>query len=264
MKSDMETPRDIVLLGAGNLASTLGPRLRASAARVLQVFSRSETKANALAAALEAQPIQDLTRVAPGADLYLLAVRDDAIAPVANALARHLPPGSLLAHTSGATPLSALSAYFARHAVLYPLQTFSAGREIDFESIPICVQAARSEDAEALLALARRLSRRVLLANDEQRATLHLAAVFVNNFVNHLFGIGEHLLHEKGLSFELLLPLIEETIAKARTMPPAAAQTGPARRDDRGAMTRHLEMLGAHPRYQTLYRLLSESIQKAE
>ncbi len=251
----------IVLIGAGNLGFRLGIRMAECGIAPVQVFSRSMDKARRLGQTIGAEYVNRLDDVRPDADVCLIAVRDDAISEVAGYLSKVLRNDPLAAHTSGATPSSLLAPHFRRYGVFYPLQTFSAGREPEFGHIPVCVFSPLQEDLEILRGLAGHISTAVHVTDDDQRATLHLAAVFVNNFVNHLYHTGYRILREKGLPFELLLPLIEETAQKLQPgLDPEEVQTGPARRGDSATVQRHLEHLRRHPEWQELYRMLTASI----
>jgi len=251
---------DIALIGSGNLGRHLGIHLKQSGHRLLQVFSRALDKANDLAQRTGSQAVNQLSTLTPEASIYILAVSDDAIAEVGAQLSRRLPPDALVVHTSGATPSQVLAPHFKRYGVFYPLQTFSRNREIDMREVPFCLTASSEEDVTILEKLAQDLSRSVYRITDEQRAYLHLGGVWVNNFTNHLFHIGEALLKEQQLPFDLLRPLIRETAAKIQQQPPAAMQTGPAVRGDRATMERHRALLDERPDWKALYRLISESI----
>jgi len=253
----------VVLIGVGNVGAHLARRMAERGWPPVQVFSRQSGKAQAVARAIGAEAVHDLQKIRPDADICLLAVHDGAIEEVAAQLAQTLNHNALVAHTSGATPSSVLAGHFRRYGVFYPLQTFSSGREPDFAKIPICVFAPAAEDQAILQTLAGRISHSVQAVDDEQRATLHLAAVFVNNFVNLMYRIGHDIVQKEGIPFDALLPLIGETAQKvADGFPPADVQTGPARRNDTATMQRHLDLLSGQPDLQEIYRLLSEAIQK--
>jgi predicted short-subunit dehydrogenase-like oxidoreductase (DUF2520 family) len=253
----------VALIGAGNVGWRLGLRLAEQGFSLLQVYSRNPHKAHALAQATGAlQAIHQLEALRPDADLYLLAVPDDAIAPTAEALAAILPAHARIAHTSGATPVAALGSYFDRRGIFYPLQTFSRTREVDFSRVPLCIYAPEPEAETWLMGVAHRLSEAVYRVDDEQRAILHLAAVFVNNFTNALYGIGASIVAEGELPFALLQPLIAETAAKVQTLSPQQAQTGPALRNDQATIERHLARLEASPHWQEIYRQLTEEIKR--
>jgi predicted short-subunit dehydrogenase-like oxidoreductase (DUF2520 family) len=251
----------IVLVGSGRIAWHLGKRLKSKGLPIAQVLSRTAAHAQPLAAALGAGWSDDWTQVRPDADWLLLAVRDDAIGEVAASLAPHAPD-ALATHTSGATPGTVLAPHFGRHGVFYPLQSFSMERVPVWSKIPFCVDASDEEGLLFLKKTAKIIGNLVYRVNDAQRAQLHVAAVFANNFANHCFAIAEKLLDEQDLPFEMLHPLMEETLAKALQDSPERMQTGPALRGDEDTMRRHQDLLEKHPAWQALYAQLSESIQK--
>lgn len=253
----------IVLIGAGNVAQHLAPALSTQEGYEIEaVFSRHIARAAALRQKLpqstKAQSHLDFNQ--SKADLFILAVTDDALAEVAQRLIT--PPEALIVHTSGTRPMSVLSALAQPKGVFYPLQTFSVGKKVDFSEVPFCIEAARKTDEMRLVRLAKKLSKRVYLVDSEQRKSLHLAAVFANNFSNHLFGIAEEILQKANLSFELLHPLLKETAEKASNMSPTEAQTGPARRQDQEVIKKQLDLLQEKPHWQMLYKMLSEMIQE--
>lgn len=253
----------INLLGAGRVAAQLAPALHRAGHRVAAVWSRQVASAQAVAAPLGALalhgPAPDL-RLAPPADLYLLAVPDDAAAGVL--AAAQWPAGALVAHTSGSLPLSIFEAQpTLRGAVFYPLQTFSPGRAIDWPTVPLLLEAAHPADLPRLQAAAAALSQRVLLVATAQRRQLHVAAVFASNFTNHLLGIADALLSAAELPADLLTPLVRETVDKALHNPPFRVQTGPAIRHDAATIAAHAAALAPHPRWQALYAQLTTSIQ---
>lgn len=258
----------IGLFGAGRVAAALGPALAAAGHQVVFVSSRTLGPAEALAARLPgclALPAAAARQALPSADAYLLAVPDAAVLALAAALP--WPPGAVVAHLAGALPLGALAeAAPAAHAgVLYPLQTFSPGRAVAWPEVPLFVEAADPATEARLLALARSLSGRVARLDSGQRLRLHLGAVWASNFTNHLLGVAQHLLAEAGLPFELLHPLVRETVDKALDAQPSAfaVQTGPAVRLDQPTLVAHAAALAAHPAWQLLYAELSASIQAA-
>ncbi|MCC6280070.1 MAG: DUF2520 domain-containing protein [Saprospiraceae bacterium] len=252
----------IVIVGSGRIAWHLGKRLKAKGLPVSQVLSRTAAHARALAETLQAPWSDDWSKVIPDADWLLMAIRDDVIDDVASLLSPHVP-GALATHTSGATPGSVLRPFFQRYGVFYPLQTFSMERSPVWSKIPFCVDAAAESDVLFLIKIAKTISNLAYRVTDAQRAQLHVAAVFANNFANHCFSIAEKILEEKDLPFDMLHPLMEETLAKALQNSPDKMQTGPAIRGDMDTIKRHLELLGDHPEWQDLYKKISESIQTA-
>lgn len=250
---------NITLIGAGRIAWHLGRRLKAKGFPVRQVVSRTPEHAEKLALALGCDWSADWSEVNVDTDWLLLAVRDDAIEDVAMVLSRFVP-GAFATHTSGATPGAVLAPHFERYGVFYPLQSFSQDRVPVWSKIPFCVDAHSSDDLLLLKKIAKTIGNLVYRVNDEQRASLHVAAVFANNFANRCFALAEQILDEKGLPFEMLHPLMEETLAKALQDSPAKMQTGPAMRGDKDTLQRHLRLLDAHPELSEIYRIMSNSI----
>ena len=252
----------IVLIGAGNVAHHLGYRLVEKGHQIVQVFSRKKTKAKKLAQRLNCDYTNDLGKVNPEANLYILAVNDEAIEVVASQLSSILNSKALVVHTSGATPGTVLKPHFTFYGNFYPLQTFSISKAVDFSQIPFCIYANRKKHRGQLESLAQNLSPLVYTIDDQQRAILHVAAVFANNFTNHLFHISHQILEEKNIPFDLLKPLIKETAEKVQHQAPQLMQTGPAIRGDQKTIDQHLNYLLQHPDYQKLYLLLTKSIRE--
>lgn len=249
----------IVIVGSGRIAWHLGKRLKAKGMPVAQVLNRTAAHAQSLAESLGAHWTDDWSAALPDADWLLIAVRDDAVAEMGESLAPYVP-NALATHTSGATPGAVLKPFFQRHGVFYPLQSFSFERSPVWSKIPFCVDAQSNEDVLFLKKIAKTIGNLVYRVNDEQRAALHVAAVFANNFANHCFAIAEKLLDEKDLPFEMLHPLMEETLAKALHDSPARMQTGPAVRGDEDTVRRHLGLLKNRPEWRELYERISLSI----
>jgi len=255
----MESYPKIVLVGAGRIAWHLGKRLKGKGLPIAQVITRNADHARDLGDSLSAAWSADPADVIPEADWIILAVRDDAIAMVADSLSPYVTEG-LVTHTSGGTAGALLAQYFKRYGVFYPLQSFSLEHMPVWSKIPFCVDAATDADVLFLKKIAKTIGNLVYQVNDEQRAYIHVAAVFANNFANHCFAIAEKILDEKDLPFELLHPLMEETLAKALQDSPARMQTGPAVRGDHKTIQRHLQLLEIHPVWANLYEKLSLDI----
>lgn len=249
----------IVIVGAGRIAWHLGKRLKSKGLPVVQIISRSAEHAEALGESLHTPWTDSPAELLPDADWIILAVRDDAIEEVAATFAPFVQ-NSLVTHTSGGTAGALLAPYFERYGVFYPLQSFSLEHTPVWSKIPFCVDAQSDEDVLFLKKIAKTIGNLVYRVTDEQRAQLHVAAVFANNFANRCFAIAEKILDEKDLPFELLHPLMEETLAKALQDSPARMQTGPAMRGDVDTVRRHLNLLAENPEWQEIYRELSENI----
>lgn len=252
----MELKR-VVIVGSGNVAEALARALPASGAELCQVFARNRERGPRVAALGGTTWTADPDRLAE-ADLYLFAVSDRAVGEVAASL--RLPDGAVAAHTAGSVPLDALEA-FPRRAVIYPLQTFTAGRAVDFARVPLFLEASDKGTYQAVERFARRLSSQLYPADSKRRGILHLAGVLACNFVNALYAAGERTLAREGLPFEALRPLIAETAAKALAAPsPAAVQTGPAVRGDLPTLERHRALLAEEPLLLEIYNLMSRYI----
>ena len=255
------------LFGAGRVAAALAPALAAAGHHLVFVASRTLGPAQLLAVSLPgcvALPQAAALAAPPPADVYLLAVPDAAVPALVTA--GEWPAGALLAHVAGALPLAVFAARpQVRGGVLYPLQTFSPGRRIDWPAVPLFVEAAELAAEATLLALARSLSQRVALLGSAERLRLHLGAVWASNFTNHLLGVAQQVVAEAGLPFELLHPLVRETVDKALAAQPSpfAVQTGPAVRYDAPTLAAHAAALATHPAWQALYGQLTASIQAA-
>lgn len=244
----------LVLIGSGNVAQHLIQAFaKSNKIDIVQVFSR---KKETLAHLLDSHKITTTFNDLAEADLYIIAVSDDAIAAVSS----QLPfVNRLVVHTSGSVSIDALDKK-NRNGIFYPLQTFSKKAEIDFSQIPICLESETKSDFELLKEVAETVSRNTYKINSEQRKALHVAAVFVNNFTNHLYQIGNEICNDNNLPFEILKPLIQETANKVMTLSPKDAQTGPAIRNDQQTIAGHLAFL-KDENQKKIYQLLTQSIQ---
>jgi predicted short-subunit dehydrogenase-like oxidoreductase (DUF2520 family) len=234
----------------------MGSQVAAAGHSLLQVVARNEAAAAALAAEWGCGYTTRWEELEPDADLYIVSVSDRALAELGGRLSL---PGRLVVHTAGAVPLSALAAVSERHGVLYPLQ--SLRKEIrPFPEFPLLIDAARAEDLALLDGFARSIARQVQRADDALRIKLHVAAIFANNFTNHLYSLSADFCRREDIDFSLLLPLIEETAQRVERYDPRTVQTGPAIRGDRATMDRHLEILTNYHNMSALYRVFSDQI----
>lgn len=256
----------VVFIGAGRLASCLAPALQRGGAEVLQVWSRSEASAQALASTLCCPAVWGaLDGVCRDADVYLLCVRDDVISDVARSLRAIIGLGPIVAHTSGGTALDDIIVGSSDHVgVFYPLQSFTRGRKIDFSEVHFFLEAIDDTTYCRLTALAALLtsSSHIHRLATADRRRMHLAAVFVSNFVNHCCVLAEDILQPTGLDFKVMRPLLAETVSKLDVMTPVEAQTGPALRWDERVLDAHRELLIDLDAMRALYDMLSQSIHK--
>lgn len=246
----------VTIIGSGNVAHHLIRVFTQNREiELVQVFARNK---QSLSGVVADELLTDSFSELKPADVYLISVTDDAIAEVS----KKLPfTGKLVAHTSGTQPLSILSDK-NRRAVFYPLQTFSKGKKVNFKEIPICLESENADDFHLLESLAKNISDNVYDINSEKRKALHVAAVFVSNFVNHLYKIGSDICQENQIPFEILKPLIVEVADKINYLEPKEAQTGPAKRGDRNVIEAHLKFLDTQPQIQNIYQTLTQSILK--
>ena len=225
----------ILILGDGNVASHL-----------YKAFSKVDTIIVAM------KNSRNLTNI-PNADVTIIAVSDDAIAEVSSKIAN-----SLVVHTSGSVAMTSLKSK-GRKGVFYMLQTFSKDKIIEFSEVPFCLEAENEQDYALLATLAQSIGEKVYTVSSEQRKALHVAAVFVNNFTNHMYKTGSDICTEYKVPFAILEPLIKETAAKIESLSPAAAQTGPAIRKDQKTIKEHLALL--NKQQQEIYTIVTKSIQ---
>jgi predicted short-subunit dehydrogenase-like oxidoreductase (DUF2520 family) len=247
----------VILIGSGNVATHLGSALMRSKHTIVQVFSRSESAAKKLSRKLKCGYTTDVLSISSKADLYIIALRDEAIEIF---LSQFPVTGKPIVHTSGSVSMNVFKKKFKDFGVFYPVQTFSMNREVNFKTVPICLEAGNELTKKKIQALAKSISSSCHFIDSKQRKQIHLAAVFANNFSNHLLVIAENIMAHQNISFDLLRPLILETAMKVQAKSPQDMQTGPAMRGDLAIIREHLKMLEGKPGFKKIYRLISESI----
>ena len=251
----------IALIGAGNVATCLGPRLKEAGHEITAVYSRTVESARALADRLGATYTTDLKAV-PASDAAIVMLKDDALKELAPAISDSLND-TLLLHTAGSVSMDIwYTAGAMKYGVLYPMQTFSKTSVIDWSQVPLFIEGSSDQTLDSIRELALTVSPDVTVLSSEGRKKLHLAAVFTCNFSNHMYAIAEQLLADEGVPFRVMLPLVRETARKVETMSPHDAQTGPAIRGDRKVIDEHLALLKDNPEFAELYRLNSTDINK--
>jgi predicted short-subunit dehydrogenase-like oxidoreductase (DUF2520 family) len=248
----------IGIIGSGNVAQHLIVALHKSIiegadVEITTVFSRQNTELKNL---INSNVICSEWNLLKEADLYIIAVSDSAVSEVSDKIPFK---NKLLVHTSGAVSLEAINSN-NRKGVFYPLQTFSKNVALDFKTIPICIESENGADLELLKKVANTISDSVYEINSEQRKAVHVAAVFVNNFTNNLYKIGNDICIENKIPFEIVLPLINETARKVNWLSPIEAQTGPAKRNDEETINSHLAFL-TNENQKNIYKILTQSIQ---
>lgn len=247
---------NIVFIGAGNLATHLAIVMHQKGMRIIQIYSHTAAHAKVLAKQIGCDSTNDLKELNPTADLYVFALKDALLNEV---LAQVAPNNGLWVHTAGSIPIDIFAPYTNRYGVLYPMQTFSKQRKVDFNEIPLFLEASRTEDEKMLKQIAYSITPNIQMLSSEKRRALHLAAIFACNFTNHCYALAANLLKDQDIPFEILQPLIQETANKVLSMPPHVAQTGPAIRYDQNVIEAHLASL-TDPNLKNIYQLMSESI----
>ncbi len=249
----------VVVLGSGNVASSLAPAIeRSGAGNVVQVYSRDIGNAQTLAAKLsECCPVDDPADIVTDADIYLVTLADDAVGPV---LSRIIRNDALWLHTSGSLPMTVLAENSSRYGVFYPLQTFSKSRPVDLDTVSLFTEGSSEATEHEIRQFGAKIFKNIYHADSMTRRKMHVAAVFACNFTNYMWTIAWNLLKSNDIPFDVLEPLLRETLEKALKMPPRDGQTGPARRRDTGIIEAHASSL---PESEAkLYRLLSDCIIK--
>ena len=276
----------IVFLGSGNLATNLSLALKAAGEEIIQIFSRTQENAQALADKLHCASCTSINEIRTDADVYIFSVKDDALPSLIEQLAvklsgRHIledtqsstslstgeggERGPILLHTAGSVPMSVFPETMhyelctMNYGVLYPMQTFSKDRSVNFREIPCFVEASDNNTLGAIKTLASKISDHVLEMSSEKRRKLHLAAVFACNMTNHCYRLAEKVLEEEGIDFSLYLPLIQETANKVKELSPRKAQTGPMVRYDKTIMDAQIALINDE-RTRQIYRLMADSI----
>lgn len=250
----------IAILGSGNVAWHLAPALEDAGHTITEVYARTLKSAGDITDRVYAgEPKDDLDFSVSEADIFILAVKDSAIPEVADEVI--LPENSILVHTSGSVPLDILNYSSASYTgIFYPLQSFTKGRKIEFDEVPFLLESDDEETLQMLKKLAKSLSPLTYTVQSKDRKAMHIAAVFASNFSNHMIRIAEEVMRRQGLDFEMLKPLIIETISKSLQLGAKAAQTGPAIREDYETLEDHHQFLNYNESIAEIYRLISQDI----
>lgn len=263
MMTKMTKQTKICFIGSGNLATQLSLALYDAGYTILQVFSRTESNAIELAEKLNCNYTTNATAITTMADLYICALKDSVITEVLDQ-AYNIIKNKVIVHTAGSISIDILSKYSINRGVLYPMQTFTKAKKVDFSKVPFLLEGSNAEVSDLLMNVSSSISSKLFKVNSEDRKKIHLAAVFACNFANHAYALGGELAKAAGVPFEVLLPLIEETSEKVHFIDPIQAQSGPAVRYDKNVMSMHEEMLKENPRMLDIYKIMSESIHELD
>ena len=249
----------ITVIGSGNVAWHIARKLYACGFVIKAIVGRNYDKAKALADSVRAKAVDDFKHI-PDANVYILSLKDDVYTSVVSSLPKS---SSIYLHTSGSLEIDILKRLSPNYGVLYPFQTFSKGKDLNFSQIPFCLESSNFFTKEILMTLAEQLSEVHHWLTSQQRKQLHLAGVFASNFPNALYVIVKQILDKQKMDFSIALPLIKETVEKLDSLYPEEAQTGPAVRNDTKVIEKHIDML-SEPDYKITYELLTKIIQKQQ
>lgn len=247
----------ISFIGSGNVAFNLARAFDLSGYQIHQVISRNEQTGKELSGKYAAFYDKDISALMADADFVFLCVPDKSIESIATRIKTN---GPLIMHCAGSCSLQTISEHVNPAAVFYPLQTFTKDRQADFNKIPILIEAVDFKTYQAVRDLAFTISNRVIELDSQKRLYLHLAAVIANNFTNHLLAQSEKIVQAQQLPFDLLKPLVEETVKKAFEGSPSNNQTGPAVRNDQTTIQKHLDILTDDKDLKNLYQIISNHI----
>lgn len=249
---------EIVFVGAGRLATQFAKALHRRGHTIAAVYSRTMASAEALCAAVGGLPTDDIGQLPLKAHAFILAVKDSALPSLIPLLAKGRE-GQPMFHTAGSVPMAVLG-QLPHHGVIYPMQTFSKERDVDFAHLPIFIEAGSDLALGRAEELATAVTDRVYRLSSDERRYLHLAAVFACNFANHCYTLAADILEKHAMTFDVMLPLIAETAAKVADLHPRQAQTGPAVRFDENVINTQTALLADNPLMQEVYALMSRSI----
>lgn len=249
----------ISFIGSGNVATHLATALnKISGVNIQQIISKDKSHAKNLAMQVRADHSDELSRLKTNFDILIFAVGDDALLNILNEL--DIPDNRIVVHTAGSVPSTIFEKVSRKYGVIYPLQTFSKNKSIDWKDLPIFLTASDESTEKRLSHITKQLSRNNHIISDEQRFALHVSAVFACNFSNAAMTISQQICEESNLDFSLLHPLIRETFDKALRNGPKFSQTGPAKRGDTTVMKKHMQFLSEMPLEKKIYEMVSDFI----
>jgi len=247
---------NVVIIGSGNVATILGRKMFLAGHEIRQIVGRHEDNAAPLADELNCGYVLTLDEINKDSDLYIIAISDSSLAEIGTEL---FLDKQLVVHTAGSVPKSVLEKVSRNYGVLYPLQ--SLRKEIKTTpEMPLLVDANTEDNLTLIYDFAKTISDKVEAASDEERLKLHVGAIIVNNFANHLYALTEDYCRNENIHFQMLLPLINETASRLNSFPPKEVQTGPAERNDFQTIEKHIELLAQNPALKKIYEVMTESI----
>jgi len=245
----------ISIIGSGNVATHLANNFYKKGYEIVNIYSRTFENSQKLAKKVNALSINSITDLNRDVDILIISVSDMVIKNIVEHI--DFEP-KLVAHTTGSVSINILNK-FKNYGVLYPLQTFTKDVYVNMQNTPFCLEANNNKSLLKLKKLASSVSNNIIKLNSEQRLQCHIAAVFANNFTNHMFTIAEDLLKQKNIPFDIIKPLILETVNKIQNHSPKEMQTGPAIRNDKNTIDCHLNALSSI-NIEKIYSFVSDNI----
>lgn len=250
--------QNVTFIGSGNIAHWMAYAMHINNINVKQIYSRHLCNARALAEKYGAEAVDDLSALKPGSDLYLFMVKDDSFDDILPQLPFRLP---FAAHTAGSLSISVFNHYADKYGIIYPYQSLSKSMAFDGVEVPLSVEANSKKAENELMALAQRLSGQVAVIPEQRRQVLHKAAIFGCNFTNAMYAMAYDILTENGMDWQMIMPLLQNTLEKVKTMAPHDAQTGPAKRRDTNIIKLHADTID-DPQVREIYLLLTDYIMR--
>ena len=248
---------NISFAGAGKVAAALCGKIYETGIKVDLIVSPHEERGRSLAESCEAS-WSSVPEFPGSTDIIIVAVPDHRLRSVLENL--RCPADALVVHTAGSIGLDVFPDHITKKGVFYPLQTFSTERKVDFKALPLLLESSDRQSAAILEELAASIGGKNYFVSTEQRIMIHLAAVFICNFTNHMLTGGKQVAEKAGVPFEIFFPLLRETVLKAMDIGPEKSQTGPAVRNDHNTIEKHMELLSFSPELQKIYREITKSI----
>lgn len=248
----------VVFVGAGNVATHLATALNNLSLDIIQIYSRTLESASALANMVGATPITDIKEVADNADIYIFTLKDSVLEDIIGQIPEN---HGIWLHTAGSVPIDVFKNQTFHYGVLYPFQTFTKNRQLNWNDIPIFIEASDDKSRNIIETIAKKLSDKVFYLDSQKRKYLHLTGVFACNFTNHMYTLSEMFLKQIDVPFDVALPLIDETASKVHDLTPLEAQTGPAIRYDENIINKHLSLIG-DSNIKEIYKIISDNIHR--
>lgn len=250
----------IIILGSGNVAFHFCKAATIAGLEIIQIYSRNSQTASQLAQIANCSSISKIEEINSNADAYIFAMNDAADVETAKII--NINPGKIMIHTAGSLSMNIFKEKTSNYGVFYPFQTFSRNAKLDFSQVPFCLEASNKETLEQLIKLSSRLRCKHYIIDEEQRKVLHLSGVFACNYMTHCITIGEKILEKEGIDKNILNPLIKQSFDKIIEYGAYDSQTGPARRNDKETIQKHVDFLKNDEILSDIYSLMSKNISR--